>query len=207
MHLGDIVKFKEYGNDEHYENNPSRSIFRFNYNVYSVFSGKIFSVIEVTKDIISQTDVVPDNFFKVLDNSWKDFNDSLFTKIDFIMSSHEIQFSNNLYLGTKYFLGYSTGKSKSEFYNYGMKASHTYLYFSLELVFCSRWFSLRDYINPVIYSYETFDFTLNKRINWTNRKTEYFENQSIDGKKLSIIFGISNSILLGMWKNDLLNLF
>ncbi|MFN4110927.1 MAG: hypothetical protein ACK4G1_01530 [Ignavibacteria bacterium] len=207
MHLGDKVKFRIGVYDEGFGENPSLFILGFNYNLFSLYPGNVNSLIEFRKGLISHTNGVPDNSFKALFKSWKDFNRFLETKIGIILNSKSVQISNRLNFNTNYFLGYSTNKYSGAYYNYGMQIAFSYLDYTLGLGFGGRWFSARNYLSPEIYGYETFDIKFNKRINWANTNSKYFENHSIDAKDLSISIGISNSIPLGIWKNYLSNLY
>lgn len=200
MNFSDRVKIKSVSEGEFYAENPSSFVLGLNYNLISTLIGDVFSLLEFNKGIISHTNGVPDNSFKAFFNSWKDFNLFLETKIGFVLSSNPVQLYQNFKLKTNYFIGYSTGKYSGEFYNYGMQFSLSYLDYSLILGFGGRWFSARNYL-PLLEN-ENFDITLNKKINWFFNEQEQLKNEILNGKDLSISFGITNSLPLGIWKSN-----
>ncbi len=205
MNFGDRVKLKDKLGKDFFGENPSLFLLGFNYNLLSFYPGNINSLIEFRKVLISHTNGVPDNSFKALFKSWKDFNQFFDTKFGLTLSSNPINVSNRISYGIKYFVGLSTGKYSKGFYNYGMQVSFSYLDYSLGLGFGGRLFSTGSFLSPQIYGYETFDITLNKKINWYNAQKQHLENKSIYAKKLGFAFGISNSLPMGNWAKSYAN--
>lgn len=202
MHFGDKVKVKSEVYGEFYGENPSLLLVGFNYNLLSFYPGKITSLIEFKKELISHTNGVPDNSIKAFYKSWKKFDLFLTTEIGFILSSNPVRISNRLNFSTNYFIGYSTNRYSGEFYNYGMQISLSYNDYALALGFGGRWFSARTFLRPYVYGYETFDFTLNKKINWNSKEHNYSDGKLVGTNNLSFGFGLSNSLPLGIWKKN-----
>lgn len=202
MYFGDKVKVKSEVYGEYYGENPSLFLLGFNYNLLSFYPGNVNSLIEFRKGLISYTNGVPDNSFKSLFKSWKYFNRFLETKVGIVLSSNSVQLSNRLNFNTDYFLGFSTGKYSGEYYNYGMKISLSYLDYSLALGFGGRLFSAKNILSPQFYGYETFDITLNKKINWYNAQVQDLKYRTLPVKKFNFNFGISKSLPLGIWKKN-----
>lgn len=205
MNFGNRVKVKSETEGEFYAENPSSFIIGLNYNLISTLPGNIFYLLEFDKGIMSYTNGVPDNSFKSFIKSWKKFDQNLNTRMGFVLSSNPVNILKTINFNSKYFIGYSTERYSGEFYNYGMQLSFSNLDYSLILGFGGRLFSGRNFLSPAFYGYETFDITLNKKIDWSTGNREHSKDEIVSAKDLSISFGISSSLPLGIWKSNYVN--
>lgn len=204
LNFGDRIKIKrKYENNEYnFVENPSQLKLGMYYDLFNLPLIKSNIALEFFKELISHTNGNVDNSFKALINDWKDFPEDVVSTFGISLNSFDIFLGKGFGFNNNYYLGYVTWKWGGEFLTFGTSLGINYKDFSFGLGLSGMWFTQRNLISGNYIGYETFNFILHKKFNWSNEKLTSTTSQIVNPEKYLISFGTSYAVPTGLFKTN-----